>query len=90
MNNITEFLKASIGFMCGKLPFKDKGCHFIAGALVGVLTLIFPHFEYAPIILAFTIGFIKELVDKYIRKTFFDVWDLIATGIGGVFIWIIF
>jgi glycopeptide antibiotics resistance protein len=76
--------------MCDRIPFKDKGCHWLVGVLIGILALYYSPFEYDPIILAFLVGFIKELVDKYIRKTVFDVYDLIATTLGGAFIWSVF
>lgn len=47
-------------------------------------------FQFAGIwvvLIALFTGILKELSDKYIKKTYFDWKDLICTGTGGFIAW---
>jgi len=69
---------------CNKIPFKDKGCHFLAGMLTSAM-LCFNGLLIASAFASFIVGIAKEVFDKYIRKTKFDIEDVLATGFGGIF-----
>jgi hypothetical protein len=59
---------------------QDKIAHLLGGFTIATV------FQFAGgwvVLIAFFAGLIKELVDKYIRKTFFDWKDFVCTGIGG-------
>lgn len=58
----------------------DNMLHFLAGGWIACLA---PTWYYA-LLIGFTIGLLKELSDKYIRKTKFDAIEWIATLLGSV------
>lgn len=58
----------------------DRLLHFAFGGWIACLA---PNWYYA-ILVGFCIGLIKELSDKYIKKSTFDYWDWLATFLGGV------
>lgn len=62
--------------LCGE----DKIMHFLAG---GWITCIASEWYYA-LLMGFFIGLLKEVADKYLRKSTFDVWDWMATFAGSV------
>lgn len=64
---------------------KDKLLHFCAGLLLSLLMILSVWFIVIPIV----IGISKELYDKYVRKTFFDVKDMLVTWMGVVPIMIV-
>lgn len=57
---------------------KDKLIHFCVGLLLAQLVYLSLWFILLPVI----IGIAKELFDKYVRKTGFNWWDLLATVSG--------
>lgn len=59
---------------------EDKIMHFLAG---GWLACIATEWHYAMLI-GFFIGLLKEVLDKFFRKSTFDIWDWIATFSGSV------
>lgn len=62
---------------------KDKVYHLIAGFIIAsIFGLINPTLGLA---LAIAAGVCKEVYDKYIKKSFADPLDTIATVLGGVF-----
>lgn len=64
----------------------DKILHFLAGGWIGMLP-VFIHLKYAWLLslpLAFLIGVLKEVYDLIVRKTGFDLRDVIATSLGGI------
>jgi len=67
----------------------DKVLHFLAGGWIACFScgLIFNFTTLKTwiiaLMLAFTIGLLKELVDKFIRKSIFCWKDLLATTLGG-------
>ena len=70
-------------FSIGIKTHQDKVLHFVAGLLVGAISHIFivdSILVLAPVILV-AVG--KELYDKYIKKTYFDFFDMFATLVGG-------
>jgi len=69
---------------CNKIPFKDKGCHFIVGVIISAVFCLNGLLAIG-LFVAFIIGISKELFDKYIRKTFFDIKDVLATSLGSIF-----
>jgi len=69
---------------CSKMVFKDKGCHFIVGVLISTIFCLNGLLAIG-VFVTFIIGISKELFDRYIRKTFFDIKDVLATGFGSIF-----
>lgn len=62
---------------------KDKVYHLLVGFLIA---LVLGFFNPAlGLIAAMVAGVAKEVYDKYIKKSFADPLDTIATTIGGVF-----
>ena len=68
----------------------DKVLHFLSGGWFACFASfleskvgIIENYWWA-IILACAIGLLKELIDKYIRKSFIDIWDWIFTILGGI------
>lgn len=59
---------------------KDKLIHFCIGLLFAQLM----YFSLWFLLLPMVIGIVKELYDKYVRKTGFNWWDLLATVLGVV------
>lgn len=57
---------------------KDKLIHFCIGLLLAQFAYLWFGFIALPLI----IGIAKELYDKYVRKTGFNYYDLLATGLG--------
>lgn len=57
---------------------KDKLMHFCIGLLLAQFAYLWIGFIALPLI----IGVAKELYDKYVRKTGFNWFDLLATGLG--------
>lgn len=64
---------------------KDKLLHFCTGLLMSLLMILSVWFIIIPIV----VGLGKELYDKYVRKTFFDVKDMLVTWMGVIPIMII-
>ena len=59
----------------------DKELHCIVSMiLVSLLSIILP--LMLAVLITFVIGIMKELYDKYIKRTLFDVYDLYADVIG--------
>lgn len=58
----------------------DKILHFLAG---GWLACIAPNWFYA-LLIGLMIGLMKELIDRFIRKSTFDYLDWVATFAGSV------
>ena len=59
---------------------KDKLLHFCVGLLLAQLAYLLWWLIFLPAI----VGFTKEVYDKYIRKTGFNWWDILATVLGVV------
>jgi hypothetical protein len=57
---------------------KDKLMHFCIGLLLAQLAYVWVWLILLPVIA----GFVKELYDKYVRKTGFNRWDWLATVAG--------
>lgn len=77
-----DFIKFLAGLQMWLINFIgfDRITHFAFG---GWLACIAPTWLYA-LIIGFCIGMIKELADKYIKKSKFDLYDLLATFLGSV------
>lgn len=58
----------------------DKLLHFAFG---GWIACIAPNW-YIALLIGLLIGLLKELSDKYIKKSVFDYWDWLATFLGSV------
>ena len=61
----------------------DKILHALAGLIVGAISMVLVGVYAIPTVLAVAAG--KELYDKYIKKTYFDFFDMFATILGGWF-----
>ena len=61
----------------------DKILHFFAGLIVGAISMVLVGVYAIPTVLAVAAG--KELYDKFIKKTYFDFFDMFATILGGWF-----
>ncbi|MBB4036540.1 hypothetical protein GGR21_002446 [Dysgonomonas hofstadii] len=59
---------------------KDKLMHFCIGLLLTQLAYLWVWLILLPVIA----GLIKELYDRFVRKTGFDWWDILATVLGCV------
>ena len=59
---------------------KDKLIHFCSGLMAAQFAYVWIWFILLPIV----IGIVKEFYDKYIRKTSFNWFDLLATVLGAV------
>lgn len=84
-----RFLKFLEGIYYGRY---EKFVHFIVSLILFLSFSIFLNWILA-LIAAFFIGVVKELYDAYIRKTKFDLQDLIANIFGiitGIIIYISF
>ena len=75
----------------------DKIKHFIAGFVVCIVGYFLIRFflelftipfyvqaSLAGMLLAFLAGLLKELYDKFIKKTYFDWLDWAVTNVGGI------
>jgi putative effector of murein hydrolase LrgA (UPF0299 family) len=69
----------------------DKVKHFIAGFTICIIgyflisILAIPvQASLAGMLLAFLAGLLKELYDKFIKKTYFDWLDWAVTNVGGI------
>ena len=64
---------------------QDKVLHFLAGFVVGVFGMFLLPYDFIPYpvvaVVAVAVG--KEVYDKYIKKTYFDFFDMFATICGG-------
>lgn len=61
----------------------DKVLHFLCGGwFTSYLTLWCT--EWYIMLFGIFIGLLKELIDKYIRKTSFCYWDWFWTSLGGI------
>lgn len=58
----------------------DRLMHFAFGGWIACLA---PTWFYAPVI-GLSVGILKEIFDKWIKKSSFDWWDLIATFGGSI------
>ena len=62
----------------------DKQMHLIVNYLIVLIMSMFTSVTVA-IVTAFTISVLKELFDKFIKKTKFDIGDLVADVSGIMF-----
>lgn len=69
-------IQKKITELCGE----DKIMHFLAG---GWIASIAPEWYYA-LLIGFFIGLLKEIIDKFLRKSTFDIWDWMATFSGSI------
>lgn len=59
---------------------QDKVLHFCGGLLLALFAILWSWL----IILPFIVGASKELLDKYVRKTGFDIKDMLVTWLGAI------
>ena len=64
----------------------DKLLHFIAGMVIFLIANCFMSFAIVPVII---IAILKEIYDKVIKRSYADIWDILATVAGGVLIWVV-
>jgi len=57
---------------------KDKLMHFCVGLLLAQLAYLWIWLIVLPVV----VGIAKEQYDKYVRKTGFNWWDVLATVLG--------
>ncbi|MGD2065747.1 MAG: hypothetical protein PVI43_01075 [Candidatus Bathyarchaeota archaeon] len=69
----------------GITRYQDKVLHVIAGMFMGAVSQLSVPRSIIPIFVAILIAIGKELYDKYIKKTYFDFFDMFAT-IAGIFV----
>jgi hypothetical protein len=67
--------------LVGKVPV-DKFMHFVSGAFGGFIVALFLGFYTAFVIMAI-IAFAKEVYDAHNTGHTSDVWDWVATVLGG-------
>lgn len=70
------------------LKGEDKLLHSKVGNVVFLTIFIlsyiknsFLHALISALIVVFLVGLLKELYDKYVKKTFIDLWDIVASFI---------
>lgn len=59
----------------------DKLAHFLGGFFIAT---VFQFLGVLMIVPAIKVGLLKEMYDKYYKKTKFDWYDLVSTVAGGV------
>ena len=64
----------------------DKLYHFIAGAIIFWIASYFVSYAIIPVIV---IGIGKEIYDLKVKKSYMDFWDIVATILGGLVMWVI-
>lgn len=74
---------------------KDKLVHFLFGTLISYIVLFFHlHVLFIDkifiLIVPILVALIKELIDKYIRKSTFDLIDILFTIISGVILFFMY
>ena len=70
-----------------KIPY-DKKLHFIAGAFAfSIISLLAS--PLLALLGSAVVGVLKEVYDHYFGGTV-DAWDAVATGLGGLFIYVIY
>jgi hypothetical protein len=62
----------------------DKLYHFLAGVIIFLIASYFTCYEIIPVIVI-AIG--KEVYDLKIKKSYMDIWDIVATILGGLTMW---
>lgn len=72
MKNIQQIITDKIGV--------DKLLHFAFGGWLACLATTW----YYALLIGFILGLVKEVSDKYIKKSQFDYWDWAATFAGSV------
>lgn len=83
-------LKVLRNKVCAKVPYGDKGCHYIAGLIIAIVAAPFIGPLYA-FLLGVLIGLLKELLDEYNYQggDFFDFLTTAAGSLTGMGIFII-
>ena len=77
-------------FDCSKIPYKDKGCHMVAGFVIALIVGLIAYylgFEYPQsysVTTAVVAGIAKEAFD-YRSYGVFDGFDMFSTFVGGFF-----
>jgi hypothetical protein len=68
------------------LKGEDKLLHSKIGNIIFLIIFIlsyikrsFLHALISALIVVFLVGLLKELYDKYVKKTFIDWWDIVAS-----------
>lgn len=65
----------------GITTHQDKVLHFIAGLIVGAISMYFVDVWSILAVLSVAVG--KEVYDKFIKGTYMDLYDVLATVAGG-------
>ena len=81
-------LMSKIGITKGQ----DKILHLLAGFVVGVFGMFLLPYDFIPypVVALVVIAIGKELYDKYIKKTYFDFFDMFATIVGGFIVIVLY
>jgi len=72
-----------------KIPL-DKTAHFFAGATIAFAIALFTLSPLAGLITAIVAGILKEVYDKYTKRGTPDHLDAIATGLGGLVVFVLY
>jgi len=68
---------------------KDKIYHFLAGFIIAIISMgIVKLGEPTTLLIVAVVAIGKELFDLYIRKTSFNWWDVLATILGSILLFI--
>jgi len=70
-------------FNCSRVPKQDKGCHFIAGFMIAVITVLFFGSPWG-MVAGILAGILKEMWDEYKYKNY-DTEDMMFTFAGAIF-----
>lgn len=68
----------------------DLQAHFFAGATIAFAVALFTLSPLAGLITAIVAGVLKEVVDKYTKRGTPDHLDAIATGLGGLVVFVVY
>lgn len=63
---------------------KDKQLHFIICAVISLLVGIIFRSVIAGMFIALYVGMLKELYDVSVKKSEWDIYDLLADLVGGI------
>ena len=64
----------------------DKLYHFIAGMVIFWVSSYFMAYPIIPVVI---IALLKEIYDLRFKRSYICVWDITATIVGGILIWVV-
>lgn len=68
------------------MKYVDKLYHFMAGIFIFLIANYFMNYAIIPVIV---IAVCKEIYDLKVKHSYIDIWDIVATIIGGLVMWMV-